>query len=44
MEIDASAKACPICGYEFPSGNTSLKIVALLMALFFLYLAFRSLL
>jgi predicted amidophosphoribosyltransferase len=41
MEIDAKSKACPICGYEFPSRNASLKVVALILALLFLYLIFR---
>jgi RNA polymerase subunit RPABC4/transcription elongation factor Spt4 len=41
MEIDDKSKACPICGYEFPASNSWLKWIALLLALLFLYLAFR---
>jgi hypothetical protein len=36
MEIDAEAKECPICGYEFPGYSTSMKLVALILALIFL--------
>jgi hypothetical protein len=43
MEIDATNKTCPICGYEFPRVSTNLKVVALLLALLFLYLIFRGL-
>lgn len=38
MEIDKSAKSCPICGYEFPSIDIWLKMVALLLILLFLYM------
>lgn len=41
MNIPAESKECPICGYEFPRTNTSLKWIAILLALFFLYLAIR---
>lgn len=43
MEIDATSKVCPICGYEFPGAgkNTALKWMAvLLVILFLLYLIF----
>jgi RNA polymerase subunit RPABC4/transcription elongation factor Spt4 len=40
MEIDAESKMCPVCSYEFPARNNSLKWVALLLALLFLYLIF----
>jgi hypothetical protein len=36
MEIDANAKECPICGYEFPRYSAPTKMVALLLALLFL--------
>jgi RNA polymerase subunit RPABC4/transcription elongation factor Spt4 len=42
MEIDAKSKECPVCGYEFPTSG-ALKWLALAMALFLLWLAFRSL-
>jgi hypothetical protein len=40
MEIDAKANVCPICSYEFPAKQGSLKWIALLLALFFLYMIF----
>jgi hypothetical protein len=36
MEIDASSKECPICGYEFPSYSRAFRWVAFLLALLFL--------
>lgn len=36
MEIDASAKVCPICSYEFAAYPASVKWIALLLALLFL--------
>jgi hypothetical protein len=41
MEIDSKINACPICGYEFPARNPWVKWIAILLALLFLYLAFR---
>jgi hypothetical protein len=40
MEIDMGSKVCPICGYEFPPSNAGLRWIALILALFFLYLIF----
>ncbi len=41
MEVDAKAKDCPICGYEFPAFNGVFKVVALVLVvallLLFLY-------
>lgn len=37
MQIDAKSKQCPVCNYEFPSTNSGLKLVALLLALLFLF-------
>lgn len=31
VEIDADAKTCPICGYEFPKLSAGKQIVAWLM-------------
>jgi RNA polymerase subunit RPABC4/transcription elongation factor Spt4 len=36
MEIDAESKRCPVCDYEFPSMNSGLKWVAIVLALLFL--------
>jgi hypothetical protein len=41
MEIDSKSRACPVCGYEFPAAGSWLKWIAILLALLFLYLAFR---
>lgn len=37
MEIDASAEACPVCGYEAPRQRTSVQVAAWLMALLLLW-------
>ncbi|HEY9489309.1 MAG TPA: zinc ribbon domain-containing protein [Chryseosolibacter sp.] len=37
MEIDANAKRCPVCDYEFPTNNVTLKWAAVLLALLFLF-------
>ena len=31
MEVDAKAKDCPICSYEFPQTNTGYKWIAILL-------------
>jgi len=36
MEIDKSAKRCPICDYEFPGSNPINKWVAIFLVLVFL--------
>lgn len=36
MNIDASSKVCPICGYEFPGYTTSTRLVAFLLAILML--------
>jgi hypothetical protein len=36
MEVAANSKECPICGYEFAEYSTSMKWVALILALLFL--------
>jgi len=41
MEIDARAKTCPICNYEFAGISMVWKLVALMLLLLFLYLVFR---
>lgn len=42
MEIDANAKVCPICQYEFAEYSSGMKWVAiLLIALILGYLLFR---
>jgi RNA polymerase subunit RPABC4/transcription elongation factor Spt4 len=38
MEVDAKSKTCPVCQYEFTQQGGTLKWVALLLALLFLYL------
>jgi hypothetical protein len=38
MDTDERNRNCHICGYEFPRVNKSLQWVALLLALFFIYL------
>jgi hypothetical protein len=40
MEVDASSKACPICGYEFTGVSMGIKLVALLLIVLFIYLMF----
>jgi uncharacterized paraquat-inducible protein A len=43
MDIDSRLDQCPICGYEFTDRrNTSLKWIALILAILFLLLALRS--
>lgn len=36
MEIDAKAKVCPICGYEFPVTNKVFQWVAILLIILFI--------
>jgi hypothetical protein len=44
MNVPSKSKECPICGYEFTDGRQKgLKLLAVLLALLFLYLAFREL-
>ena len=38
MEIDANAKECPICSYEFPSSGKGYQIVALLLVIILILL------
>lgn len=38
MEIDSKSKTCPICQYEFVVSQIGLKLIAVLLILFFLYL------
>ncbi len=38
MEIDSKSKTCPVCQYEFAGSRIGLKLTALLLILFFLYL------
>jgi hypothetical protein len=38
MNIDGTADICPVCGYEFPSKQRGLKIMAIALALIFLFL------
>lgn len=33
LNVEASAEECPYCGYEFPQHRSSLKYVAILLAL-----------
>ena len=40
MDVDAKSKLCPICGYEFPSINLGLKVIAIVLILLSLYLIF----
>jgi predicted amidophosphoribosyltransferase len=44
MEIDASADACPVCGYEAPRAKTSLKVAAWVMVLLLLWPAIEGVL
>lgn len=39
MNIDASARVCPICSYEFPAPATTVRWVAWLLLLLFLVYA-----
>ncbi|MBT1702234.1 zinc ribbon domain-containing protein [Chryseosolibacter indicus] len=36
MEVDVKTRTCPICGYEFTTSSSSLRWVALLLALLFI--------
>lgn len=36
MPVDADAEVCPICGYEFPSQPTHIKIAAWVMIILLL--------
>ncbi|MBL7861267.1 MAG: hypothetical protein JNJ65_08895 [Cyclobacteriaceae bacterium] len=38
MEVDRSSKICPICGYEFATYSSSMKWIALILALLLLLL------
>lgn len=38
MEVDAKSRTCPVCGYEFPAGNGTLKWIAILLVLLLLLL------
>ena len=40
IEIDSKSKTCPVCQYEFGASRIGLKLTALLLILFFLYLIF----
>lgn len=41
MEVDAKARVCPICGYEFTDFSKPIKWVAiLLIIIFILYIIF----
>jgi hypothetical protein len=41
MEIDADARECPICGYEFPRPKTAYVWIAILLVfLILLFLIF----
>ncbi len=42
MNISVQNNFCPICGYEFPKTNRTIKIVAVLLILLFLYMIVRS--
>jgi uncharacterized paraquat-inducible protein A len=43
MNVESRLGQCPICGYEFTDKrNTSLKWVALALAIMFLLMALRS--
>ena len=33
MQVDASAKVCPICNYEFPAQRPILRWVAILLVI-----------
>lgn len=37
LDIDGEAEVCPYCGYEFPRQASSVKIVAVVMALLLLW-------
>ncbi len=40
IEIGSKSKTCPVCQYEFGASRIGLKLTALLLILFFLYLIF----
>ena len=44
MEIDATEKVCPICGYEAPRQKTSVQVAAWIMALLLLWPAIEGVL
>ena len=37
LEVEATELVCPYCGYEFPVQRSSLKAVAVIMALLLLW-------
>jgi len=44
MEIDASAKVCPVCSYQFPEQPRSLRWIAVLLAIIMLgYILYSAL-
>ena len=43
MEVDASADACPVCGYEAPRQKTSMQVAAWVMVLLLLWPALEGL-
>jgi uncharacterized protein (UPF0212 family) len=36
MEIDADARECPVCGYEFPHSNPAYVWIAMLLVILIL--------
>jgi len=44
MPVPKDAKVCPYCGYEFPEQKSSLKWVAIAMAVLFAYPLIRLML
>ncbi|AGA80052.1 hypothetical protein [Echinicola vietnamensis] len=38
MEVDAKAKVCPICQFEFPQRSPIIQWVAILLAILFILL------
>lgn len=43
MTIDAEADVCPYCGYDLPKEKSSVKVVAVVMALLLAYPLFKLL-
>jgi hypothetical protein len=37
MNIEETARVCPICGYEFPAKPGGLKFLAIALAMMFLF-------
>ena len=37
LDVDREATECPYCGYEFPVTRSSVKLVAIIMALLLLW-------